>query len=87
MVDNVADVVGFELVEYGYHHSAVGNDAHEGDSPAIGVSPHQRHPITTCDPECFELRMYPCYTAGNLSVGYRFTLPLGVGRAIPIIAD
>ena len=87
MIDNMADVAGLELVEYGYHHRAVGDDAHEGDSPAVGVPPYQRYPVAMRHPERFQLRMYSRYTASNLSVGYGFTLPLGVGRAIPVVAD
>ena len=85
VVDQIMDISGFELVQDGDGHSAIGNGGHKAHTPVGLVAGADGYLVSFLETAHLKGNVQLGDTEGYLTVGQRHTLIVGQGRAVPVL--
>ena len=87
VVDQVMDVLGFELVQEGHRHGAVGHGGQEAHAPVGLVARAEGDLVPLLQPAFLECDVQELDALGDIAVFERHALVVGEGVPFPVFFD
>ena len=85
MIDDIVNLVGLKVVEYGYHDGSISNNSHKCYAPSGTIGTAKRNTVATLDASLLEQGVELCDMLCDIGIVEQLTMIVGNGGQVPMV--